>query len=262
MSPRPFYDQEKNFLGRVLFRDSPRLAWGIPFISAKNFFRCRSKIFAGCRSYVRGKCNPFGRAVLHREHARTGASVRSMCCRVLSWEQHGTNTSEPCKNVTFLRSPARLVGVAGVPYAARCRRRKEVLSMESTATVPTFEGGEAGGGSPAPPGSASRRTRTVAVRVSDAEFARWERAARDAGRVTLGRFVREVVNANLENLSSVGVNSREDLDVFVSQLARVGNNLNQVARAANVRVDVSEEARDLFVAVRRLVREVSRVIED
>lgn len=134
--------------------------------------------------------------------------------------------------------------------------------MESTATVPTFEGGEAGEGSPAPPGSASRRTRTVAVRVSDAEFARWERAARDAGRVTLGRFVREVVNANLENLSSVGVNSREDLDVFVSQLARVGNNLNQVARAANVRVDVSEEARDLFVAVRRLVGEVSRVIED
>ena len=134
--------------------------------------------------------------------------------------------------------------------------------MESTATVPTFLGGEAGGGSPAPPGSASRRTRTVAVRVSDAEFARWERAARDAGRVTLGRFVREVVNANLENLSSVGVNSREDLDVFVSQLARVGNNLNQVARAANVRVDVSEEARMLFVAVRGLVGEVSRVIED
>jgi len=63
---------------------------------------------------------------------------------------------------------------------------------------------------------AEKRTRTVAVRLTPGEESAWVTAALAAGRRQLGAWVREVAVAGLR-----------------AELARLGNNVNQIAHALN-----------------------------
>ncbi|WP_394253722.1 plasmid mobilization protein [Arthrobacter pityocampae] len=81
-------------------------------------------------------------------------------------------------------------------------------------------------------GPRGERTKTVAVRLTPAEHAQWLAAAEAEGRGQIGRWVRETVTARLENrpvAAPVG-QARE----MRAELARMGSNLNQIARALNI----------------------------
>lgn len=84
-------------------------------------------------------------------------------------------------------------------------------------------------------GPRGERTKTVAVRLTPAEHAQWVAAAEAEGRGQMGRWVRETVTARLEGrpaaapIAAVG-EARE----MRAELARMGSNLNQIARALNI----------------------------
>jgi hypothetical protein len=84
----------------------------------------------------------------------------------------------------------------------------------------------------APAGPRGERTKTVAVRLTPDEHAAWVAAAAAEGRGQMGRWVRETVTARLENrpVAAPVSQARE----MRAELARMGSNLNQIAKALNV----------------------------
>jgi len=89
---------------------------------------------------------------------------------------------------------------------------------------------------PAPPaGPRGERTRTVAVRLTPEEHAAWTAAAAAEGRGQMGRWVRETVTARLENRPAAAQTAPTDeVRQMRAELARMGSNLNQIAKALNV----------------------------
>ncbi len=79
------------------------------------------------------------------------------------------------------------------------------------------------------------RRRTVAVRLSEAEFTAWETACLAAGRRQLGAWVREVAVAGY--LAGPRTPHIAEADPAVvglrGELARIGSNINQIAAALN-----------------------------
>lgn len=79
------------------------------------------------------------------------------------------------------------------------------------------------------------RIKTVAVRLTPEEHAAWVAAAEAEGRGQMGRWVRETVTARLQNrpLSAPG-EQMEQVRQMRAELARMGSNLNQIAKALNI----------------------------
>ena len=80
-----------------------------------------------------------------------------------------------------------------------------------------------------------KRTRTVAVRLTPGEESAWIAAALAAGRRQLGAWVREVAVAGY--LAGPRTTNPRETDPAVAglraELARLGNNVNQIAHALN-----------------------------
>jgi hypothetical protein len=86
-----------------------------------------------------------------------------------------------------------------------------------------------------PAGPRGERTKTVAVRLTPDEHKVWVAAAEAEGRWQMGRWVRETVTARLEDRPAVGpVEATAEVRQMRAELARMGSNLNQIARALNV----------------------------
>jgi len=83
--------------------------------------------------------------------------------------------------------------------------------------------------------SPEKRTHTVSVRVNPAEFAAWEAATLAASRRQIGAWVREVAVAGY--LAGPRTSNPREVDPAVAglraELARLGNNVNQIAHALN-----------------------------
>lgn len=81
-----------------------------------------------------------------------------------------------------------------------------------------------------------KRTRVVAVRLTDEEHAAWAAAAAEASSGRLGTWVRTTMAGLLTGHRPVAARPGPPPEVAAlrAELARVGNNLNQVVRAANV----------------------------
>ncbi|MQS18085.1 MobC family plasmid mobilization relaxosome protein [Streptomyces kaniharaensis] len=85
--------------------------------------------------------------------------------------------------------------------------------------------------------SAGRRDRRYSVNLSPEEEAAWQAAREATGRKELGAWVRVVVN---EAIGQPGLSGEVPMlpevnhAVFM-QLAAIGNNLNQIAHATNIR---------------------------
>ena len=79
-----------------------------------------------------------------------------------------------------------------------------------------------------------KRTRVVAVRLTDEEHAAW--AAAEAGSGRLGTWVRTTMAGLLHGNRAAPARPGPPPEVAAlrAELARVGNNLNQAVRAANV----------------------------
>lgn len=80
-----------------------------------------------------------------------------------------------------------------------------------------------------------KRTRVVAVRLTDEEHAAWASAAAEAGFGRLGTWVRTTVAGLLAGgRAPARPGPPPEVAALRAELARVGNNLNQAVRAANV----------------------------
>ncbi|THJ64475.1 MobC family plasmid mobilization relaxosome protein [Arthrobacter echini] len=85
-----------------------------------------------------------------------------------------------------------------------------------------------------PAGPRGERTKTVAVRLTPEEHAAWVVAAEAEGRGQMGRWVRETVTARLEDRTATApVAAMAEVRQMRAELARMGSNLNQIARALN-----------------------------
>lgn len=92
--------------------------------------------------------------------------------------------------------------------------------------------------SPAAEAAPAKRTRTVAVRLTDAEEAAWIDAALADGHRQLGAWVRERAVAGYlgkvrPRQSAVSSEAAQEIAALRQEMARWGNNLNQIARAIN-----------------------------
>lgn len=99
------------------------------------------------------------------------------------------------------------------------------------------------------------RTKRIGLAVSEEEHARLKAAAEEAGRKQLSRWCREVLFAHLDN-EDAAESGAVSADVQ-AQLVRIGNNLNQLTRAANqggaVDADALDEVRSQFQALRMVL---------
>lgn len=93
--------------------------------------------------------------------------------------------------------------------------------------------------SPAADAAPAKRTRTVAVRLTDAEEAAWIAAALADGHRQLGAWVRERAVAGYlgkvrpKTGSGLSAEAVAEVAEMRQQMTRVGNNLNQIAKAIN-----------------------------
>lgn len=76
------------------------------------------------------------------------------------------------------------------------------------------------------------RAKRIGISVSEAEWERIKAAATAAGRAQVSRWCREVVLAQLEDRAVVPAAVEVSAGIK-AELARMGNNLNQLARQAN-----------------------------
>jgi len=76
----------------------------------------------------------------------------------------------------------------------------------------------------------------IKLRVSEKERDRWNAKAKNAG-LTLADYFRKLADEEPTNITPVGLNSRRKFTPadpeLVRQIARIGNNLNQIAKAVN-----------------------------
>lgn len=92
----------------------------------------------------------------------------------------------------------------------------------------------------------------IKLRVTETERARWLAKAGDAG-ITLSALIRQ----GLDGLPNRRPRRRAETDpALLRELARIGNNLNQVARWAN-RNKAGAEARGVLVALVEIDREIA-----
>lgn len=111
-----------------------------------------------------------------------------------------------------------------------------------------------------------KRTRVVAVRLTDEEYAAWAAAAAESGSGRMGTWVRTTMAGLLTGHRATPTRPGPPSEVAAlrAELARVGNNLNQAVRAANVSgLDRSSAAElvarvDAAEAVMGQIREVLR----
>ncbi|BDB63557.1 MULTISPECIES: plasmid mobilization relaxosome protein MobC [unclassified Rhodococcus (in: high G+C Gram-positive bacteria)] len=94
------------------------------------------------------------------------------------------------------------------------------------------------GASQAADAGPAKRIRTVAVRLSEAEEAAWIAAALADGYRQLGAWVRERAVAGYlgkvrPRQSAVSSEAAQEIAALRQEMARWGNNLNQIARAIN-----------------------------
>lgn len=86
---------------------------------------------------------------------------------------------------------------------------------------------------PAPAVKAGARSVGLVVRLTPQEREVWHAAARVAGRGKTAAWVREVVAAHLKGGSPRAVGADSEVARARAELARIGNNLNQLAHQAN-----------------------------
>ena len=79
-----------------------------------------------------------------------------------------------------------------------------------------------------------RRSHTALVRLTEAEWASWEAAARAAGYGRTAAWVRLVIADAIAGDAGASGTDEDAARAVAAQVARVGSNLNQIARALNV----------------------------
>jgi hypothetical protein len=117
-------------------------------------------------------------------------------------------------------------------------------------------------------GGPVRRTRDVRVRLTPAEQAAWTAARARSGRRELGAWVRAVVNELLDLPAGdrpcpAGTAGEQLLDAAAyAALVRTANNLNQLARWANIerRYPAEAEAAAVYRDVHAAVAEIRAAI--
>ena len=99
----------------------------------------------------------------------------------------------------------------------------------------------------------AKRTKTFLVRVSPGEHRVLRERARECGKGT-STYVREVALGSVPRARPRRIEQR-----VVHQLARIGNNLNQLARAANAtrRVELSRRLAEVLAAIESALRRLS-----
>ena len=98
-----------------------------------------------------------------------------------------------------------------------------------------------------------RRIVKASVRASAAEFAAWKAKAKSAG-VPLSDLLRQAMARTRTWTAAAAEVERER----TRQLARIGNNLNQIARWANTHADKAD-AVELIVHLVAIEREIARL---
>ena len=84
-------------------------------------------------------------------------------------------------------------------------------------------------------GPRGERVKTVAVRLTPDEHARWVQAAEHDGRQQLGRWVRESVDDRLAGRPDrPEPAATEEVRAMRAELSHLGSNLNQIAKALNI----------------------------
>lgn len=111
---------------------------------------------------------------------------------------------------------------------------------------------------------AEHRSHTALVRLTEAEWASWEAAARAAGYGRTATWVRSVIADAIQGDVGAASTDEDAARAVAAQVARVGSNLNQIARALNVAerggpdvamahvAEVLEAVRDELRAIRAL----------
>ena len=84
-----------------------------------------------------------------------------------------------------------------------------------------------------------RRKMTVIFRVTPEEHARLAEEAANAGMINVNAWAREITS----KAAGVPETNRKDLMVIIGQLGKIGSNINQIAKIANMnrRVDLAAE---------------------
>lgn len=103
-----------------------------------------------------------------------------------------------------------------------------------------------------------KRTRTVAVRLDGSEYSSLRVAAGLAGRVQMGRYLREAALAFALELRGPRRGVDVELGVVRSGLTRVGSNLNQAVMLAHVDGQVDR----LGPAVEQCGRQLARIADE
>ena len=102
---------------------------------------------------------------------------------------------------------------------------------------------------------ADRRIVRASVRVSAAEFAAWKAKAAAAG-VPLSDLLRQAM-ARTRTWTAAAAEAERDR---TRQVARIGNNLNQIARWANTHADKADAVEVIahLVAIEREIAQMAR----
>lgn len=99
------------------------------------------------------------------------------------------------------------------------------------------------------------RPHLKAVRLSDQEWADVQRRMELGGFTSFSAYARSVLVHGELRVTNVAFDPRD----LRAELARIGNNINQIARTANVE---SFLAADQAVQARRLMQQVQRLLTD
>lgn len=126
----------------------------------------------------------------------------------------------PASRRSLLRDRAARLAAPAEPGSIRDRNEKAVSSLPTDYVTMTAE-------------DVFERSNVVAVRLNAEEQRSWKAAAADDGRKQVGRWVRELVNRQLDDRPT-GLDQIEDLADLRLNLTRAGSNLNQIARALNI----------------------------
>lgn len=136
-------------------------------------------------------------------------------------------------------------------------------SAPSGADAPPPAAGVAGGAT-----GAGKRSRTVAVRLHPTEEAVWVAAAAADGHRQLGAWIREKAVAGYLGRGrpargSVGLSAEAvaEINALRQEMARWGNNLNQIARAVNAGQVSPAVEEHLRVRGDRYVRVLARIAD-
>lgn len=110
------------------------------------------------------------------------------------------------------------------PAPAQAMPAADPASVASASAPPARRAGR-------PARGAAKRTRRVGLSLSVDELEQWEQAAAEDGSGSVARWARDRVASTLgQGFSATG----GEVAALRADLARVGNNLNQIARALNV----------------------------